>query len=191
MTRGDFDRDSIHEESPVDLWEQRCKQHVVKKKKFTVLSDCEGRLSDVQYVDYKDAISSFEDITGNNGPLSSTSQHFAQLSNGDIVQIIRVKVLTFPGLFGGNKLCFLGKVFVLPNSVDLSHNTSQRFTTSEILETNYYTVILENHVVKDVSVHFPNFLSPTVARRHSKNAFVCRYHYYPETQSTGPVLEDY
>ena len=172
----------VTEESPVDLYEQRCNQHLAKKKKFTVLSDSQP--IGMQYVDYKAAAIAFDNISGQEGKLEPVA-HFALMADGNIAHIQRAKVIACPALFGGNKICFLGKIFVRATSVNLSSDVRP----SEVYETDLYYVILENQIKKDVLVRYGNGPSPAI-RQSPKHTYLCRFHYYPATHTTGPVLDN-
>merc|ERR1712232_337381 len=136
-------KNEVKEECVVDLWEQRCKQHYAKKKRFTVLDD-KLTNSNRFYIDYKTATCQFESVNGKEEARMEHSSHYAQLTDGNIIQLQRAKVISSPSLYGGNKLCFIGKIFVQASSVNLSNDSPQQFISSEILETDYYYFILEN-----------------------------------------------
>lgn len=186
-------RNQITQEPEIDtdVWEQSlCNERSLKKKRFTVLDSiqfCSDASQQLQktYMNYKKACLAISEIPGKDDPIDSS--HFAVLLDGTIVQMKRAKTINCPALYGGSKICFLVKIFI--TAEDAQH--VELFTTvmpNEVFETNFYNVVLEDQIKKDVLLKFLDTQKNTPLY-HLKNTYICRYHYNNETGTIGPVLE--
>merc|ERR1712063_101573 len=136
----------------------------VKKQRYTILpseATKTGMTDDsdtapIESVDKDTATKLFDELRGDEGILDLTPS--ALLTNGNVIQIERAKLLACPALYGGDKLCFLGKIFVRPSVVPISPSSRGplHFVSSEVLETESYCVVFESQVKNDAFFHHPH-----------------------------------
>ena len=169
-----------------DIWEERCVQRSHKKKRFTIL-DSHTTPQFSEYMDYKTALVSFSKIQGDESVVGASKVHFAMLNDGSFALIQRVKRIACPALFGGSNFCFLGRIFIKASNAKLDEKMNF-FPATEVFETSYCNVLLENQIKKDVQLEFVDTQN-SLGLHQPKNIFYCRYHYEPDTCCITPVLD--
>ena len=195
-------QDTEKEACAPDLWETQGSTRAVKKQRYTVLPGsvmrAEGNHNHpIQHVDKDTALRIFNELRGEEGALESTPS--VLLSDQNVLQIQRAKLLSCPSSFGGSKVAYLGRIFLRPECMS-NMDTSLSFVHAEVLETDFHCVVMECEVKRDVFLHHPNGLlagpvptflpsSPFLQRggTASKNTFLCRYRVVSQTGAIEPI----